>query len=260
VSELSTTSLDALVADLGDIPIVTDPKIVRRRSRDFFWYSPILNQQLDGKSADLIEVLNLDEKGKTTREPVNDPLLTSVRHKIRDAGEALRTLETEGLLRHVPNQGYFVVSLSSSEMRQVYLMRRLLETELYRTLRKAGRDELRSIRSIHSEIKEAVAKNDIGAVLEANRRFHFAIFALSPLVLVTRQVERLWHQSEPFRAAYLWLPEAQRRITAEHAAMLRSLESYEMNDLIGIADRHRSAAEASVVRLLASQESGEEVR
>jgi FAD/FMN-containing dehydrogenase len=43
-----------LVADLGDIPIVTDPKVVRRRSRDFFWYSPVLNEQLEGKSADLI--------------------------------------------------------------------------------------------------------------------------------------------------------------------------------------------------------------
>jgi DNA helicase II / ATP-dependent DNA helicase PcrA len=48
-------------------------------------------QELTGKSADLIEVLNLDEKGKTTREPVDDPLLISVRHKIRDAGDALRT-------------------------------------------------------------------------------------------------------------------------------------------------------------------------
>jgi FAD/FMN-containing dehydrogenase len=54
VNDLSPGALANLVADLGDIPIVTDPKIVRRRSRDFFWYSPILNQQLDGKSADLI--------------------------------------------------------------------------------------------------------------------------------------------------------------------------------------------------------------
>src|SRR3981081_2309595 len=49
----SPGTLALLVADLGDLDIVTDPKIVRRRSRDFFWYSPILNQQLDGKSADL---------------------------------------------------------------------------------------------------------------------------------------------------------------------------------------------------------------
>ena len=48
-------------------------------------------KELTGKSADLIEVLNLDERGKTTREPVDDPLLTSVRDKIRDAGISLRS-------------------------------------------------------------------------------------------------------------------------------------------------------------------------
>ena len=53
MNDLSTIPA-ALVADLGDIPTVTDPKIVRRRSRDFFWYSPILNEQLNGKAADLI--------------------------------------------------------------------------------------------------------------------------------------------------------------------------------------------------------------
>ena len=54
MNDLSSGTLALLIADLGDMDIVTDPKIVRRRSRDFFWYSPILNQQLDGKSADLI--------------------------------------------------------------------------------------------------------------------------------------------------------------------------------------------------------------
>ena len=50
----STDKLAPLLADLGDIPVVTDPTIVRRRSRDFFWYSPVLNDQLNDKSADLI--------------------------------------------------------------------------------------------------------------------------------------------------------------------------------------------------------------
>lgn len=51
---MNSDPLAALVADLGDIPTVTDEKVVRRRSRDFFWYSPILNEQLNGKSADLL--------------------------------------------------------------------------------------------------------------------------------------------------------------------------------------------------------------
>ncbi|MDH2403683.1 FAD-binding oxidoreductase [Bradyrhizobium sp. SSUT18] len=54
MTDLAVDALDRLVADLGDIPVVTEQKVVRRRSRDFFWYSPILNEQLDGKSADLI--------------------------------------------------------------------------------------------------------------------------------------------------------------------------------------------------------------
>ncbi|WP_407178641.1 FAD-binding oxidoreductase [Bradyrhizobium sp. STM 3562] len=61
MNDLSFNALEKLVADLGDIPVVTDQKVVRRRSRDFFWYSPVLNEQLDGKSADLI-VAPRDEK------------------------------------------------------------------------------------------------------------------------------------------------------------------------------------------------------
>ena len=54
MSDVHLNALDHLIADLGDIPVITESKVVRRRSRDFFWYSPILNEQLDGKSADLI--------------------------------------------------------------------------------------------------------------------------------------------------------------------------------------------------------------
>ena len=56
MNDLPSDALTKLVADLGDIPVVTDAKIVRRRSRDFFWYSPVLNEQLEGKSADLMVV------------------------------------------------------------------------------------------------------------------------------------------------------------------------------------------------------------
>ncbi len=54
MNDMPSCALTRLVADLGDIPMVSDPRIVRRRSRDFFWYSPVLNEQLEGKSADLI--------------------------------------------------------------------------------------------------------------------------------------------------------------------------------------------------------------
>ena len=39
---------------IGDVPVTTDTQRVRLRSRDYFWYSPVLNKQLHGKSADMV--------------------------------------------------------------------------------------------------------------------------------------------------------------------------------------------------------------
>jgi hypothetical protein len=48
-------------------------------------------EELTGQRADLVEVLNLDEKADSKREVVNDELLTDIRTKIHDAGQDLRT-------------------------------------------------------------------------------------------------------------------------------------------------------------------------
>jgi FAD/FMN-containing dehydrogenase len=46
----------ALRAEIDGVPVIDEPLLVRRRSRDFFWYSPILNEQLSGKSAEIVVV------------------------------------------------------------------------------------------------------------------------------------------------------------------------------------------------------------
>jgi FAD/FMN-containing dehydrogenase len=46
--------IEALKASLGDIPVVTDPTKVQLRSRDFYWYSPVLKRQLESVRADLV--------------------------------------------------------------------------------------------------------------------------------------------------------------------------------------------------------------
>ena len=46
--------LDALLNQIGDVPFSTEPSLVRRRSRDYFWYSPVLASALEGKKADVV--------------------------------------------------------------------------------------------------------------------------------------------------------------------------------------------------------------
>src|ERR1700723_2351402 len=51
-----TTPLEVSLASIvGDAARVsTVPQVVNRLSRDFYWYSPVLRKQLDGKTADVV--------------------------------------------------------------------------------------------------------------------------------------------------------------------------------------------------------------
>lgn len=51
---MTVIELAGLIEALGDIPISTDQTKLRLKSRDFYWYSPVLKRQLDYVIADLV--------------------------------------------------------------------------------------------------------------------------------------------------------------------------------------------------------------
>ena len=47
-------AVDGLLGELRGLAVESQPQKVRRRSRDFYWYSPILERQLDHVTADAV--------------------------------------------------------------------------------------------------------------------------------------------------------------------------------------------------------------
>ncbi|GAB96960.1 DNA helicase-2/ATP-dependent DNA helicase PcrA [Kineosphaera limosa] len=88
--------------DTDEVSIVdfksTDRAQQEEVTRDQLHIYAVGYQELKGERADLIEVLNLDPGAKSTREQVDDALLTSIRDRIQAAGTALREND---LPRHV---------------------------------------------------------------------------------------------------------------------------------------------------------------
>ncbi|AEV71531.1 DNA/RNA helicase, superfamily I [Mycolicibacterium rhodesiae NBB3] len=80
--------------DTDELSIVdfksTDRAQPEEVTRDQLHVYAVGYEELTGENADLIEVLNLDEAGKSTREEVESGLLTDVRERIREAGGSLR--------------------------------------------------------------------------------------------------------------------------------------------------------------------------
>jgi len=163
--------------------------------------------------------------------------------------EALHALETEGLLRHRPQRGYFVAKLSAEQLNQIYLMRQLLETALLQHLSWPDEEQLAAITAINDQLACAAKEEQIGQMAQLNRQFHEAIFALSPLRTVHQEISRLWELSESYRAFYLAGP-SRLQTASQHEEMIDALRRRDLERLLKGLDRHRAQAQAEVAAML----------
>ena len=58
-------TISAFRADLGDIPVDDHPRIVQQRSRDHYWYSPVLRAKLDHVTAEIVVSPRSNDEVKT---------------------------------------------------------------------------------------------------------------------------------------------------------------------------------------------------
>jgi DNA-binding GntR family transcriptional regulator len=155
--------------------------------------------------------------------------------------EALRTLESEGVVAYEINRGYVVARIGDDDLAQIYRMRELLENELLRTVQRPSAELLARLKELNDKMMVAIDERDVTEVLRYNREFHFAIFDLSPLSQMRKEVARLWQMSDIYSAAW-WRrqPEARKRIGAEHRAVISALRKFDLDKLVEICATHRT--------------------
>jgi DNA-binding GntR family transcriptional regulator len=155
--------------------------------------------------------------------------------------EALRTLESEGVVAYEINRGYVVARLDDHDLAQIYRMREMLEDELLRTVKRPDPAVLNDLKNLNEKMIIAIDERNVAEVLRYNREFHFTIFDLSPLNQFRREVRRLWQMSEGYSAAWWWRqPEARTRINAEHKAIISALRKFDLDRLVEICATHRT--------------------
>ena len=159
--------------------------------------------------------------------------------------EALSTLKAEGVLIHRPNTGFTVARFSGEDLTELYMMRRLLEEPLMRSidLSLLDADELAKIDHVLRAI-DAVAEPD--EYQRINHQFHFYFFDRSPLKLVREEVDRLWYKSSFYRSLYLNEVDASLHVNEDHHNMIEAVRAGDTDKLIALADAHRNATEQSV--------------
>ena len=114
--------------------------------------------------------------------------------------EALRILESEGLITTVANTGAWIATLSLDECVELYQVRERIEPLLLRYSMPLLRDD--QIGRLAELVEEMERARDVEEFLELDRAFHLGSYAGAQTSFLGPTVERLWNTTQHYRRAF----------------------------------------------------------
>jgi DNA-binding GntR family transcriptional regulator len=165
--------------------------------------------------------------------------------------EALKILEGEGQVVYRPHRGYFVAELDVGDLREVYLMRDLLESEAVRlAVPSLTTEDVRLLAAAAEDVDAADAAGDLVAMTAANRRFHFTLIEAAGMPRLARLVRILWDATDAYRSLYYAEPEHRSSVHDEHHAVVEAVADGDADRAVEILRQHRDRAVQAVTRVL----------
>ena len=152
--------------------------------------------------------------------------------------EALQVLASEGVLRYIRHRGYFVTQYTADEMRQIYLVRDLLESEILTSLPRATPEHLEALRSINAQLRGQNV--NLSDVLELNTAFHHLLNSRSPYNLLLAEIAQISRMSIAYQSLSVNFLTNWESIADDHDELVLALERYELKVLVELARAHRN--------------------
>ena len=162
--------------------------------------------------------------------------------------EAIRQLESDGLVTHVPRVGAAIRALDYAEINELYEMRSVLEGTAARLASRAASDvELVELRTITEEM---AAAQDLPALLSANRQFHGLLLDAARNRFLNRAIEAV--QKTLLILGPTTMEEGGRaaEAVAEHRAVLDALFAHDGSAAETAMRAHIDAAHRARLRQL----------
>jgi DNA-binding GntR family transcriptional regulator len=160
--------------------------------------------------------------------------------------EALRVIEAEGFVEMQPRRGAVVSSPSATSMRDMFAVRALLEPMAARLAADRARPEdLRGLRQLLEDARDATERGDLVRVAELNSALHSRVFELSGnrwlvqfSIAMYRHVHWVFRLGAEARAAHSW---------EEHVRLVEALEAHDADAAERAAVEHVQAAESAAI-------------
>lgn len=164
--------------------------------------------------------------------------------------EALFQLQAEGLLRMVPNKGMYVRSVSAGELRELFRLRKLIESDvLEEAVPQHTPATLNRLETIQAALDKASAVADW---LAGDREFHEALYAPARRGESMDIVRRLRFQVDRYYYARLKPSTRAQGWHEEHHALVRAVRRRDAKAAVKVLQSHLAETERSALAALPS--------
>ena len=151
--------------------------------------------------------------------------------------EALKVLATEGLVAMKPRRGAYVAEMSRDDVRQVYHLLALLESDAAgEVARHASDEQLAQLQRLHERLEKQVRQRD--AFFATNEQFHLALLEIAgnrwrtQIVADLRKVMKLNRHHSLFKQGRI------AESLAEHRALMNAITAREATKAARLMREH----------------------
>jgi DNA-binding GntR family transcriptional regulator len=163
--------------------------------------------------------------------------------------EALRQLDSEGLVTIRPNRGAVVTALTPDDVLDVFEMRAALEALATRVaMARIDADALADLAHIIERMERS--RRDGTAWLRHHDHFHATLCALSGRARLIEQIERLRRHVEPYLRVHVGVYDPPEMLGSEHRDLLDALRAGDPLRAEAAVREHVERAGAHVVDVL----------
>jgi len=209
---------------------------VRHGSRSDHVYRQLRNAIREGrfKSGDRVMEIEVADWLKVSRTPVRD---------------AIRRLESEGMLQHEPRHGLVVARLDRQAVMELYFMRETLEGTAARLCARHASDmDILDLAELVEREREV--QGDAEAVARHNRRFHEAIHRGAHNRYLEKSLAAVNDSMWLLGRSLMLLPHRAQQALTEHARIVEAIRNREPDAAEDAARQHVRAAQRERLKRL----------
>jgi DNA-binding GntR family transcriptional regulator len=161
--------------------------------------------------------------------------------------EAVRRLETEGLIVAQPQRTAVAAGVDPVDLRGLYDLRRIVECEvIHRSVESMTEEQVEAVRSALASLEAVAQDHDSPRFWELHRDFHWALLEPGASAWIQRVLDQLWLASQ--RYVRLFVSQTLGDAMADHGKLLVCCERRDGAKAATLLRRHLDRTELAVRR------------